>query len=64
MKDNKNLFSDYLWDNDPYNHARKTDDERVEEVVGIVVSDLESLDSLNLGRYNSFKKQQNNDKSN
>ncbi|KUJ11477.1 uncharacterized protein LY89DRAFT_758142 [Mollisia scopiformis] len=50
--EDKKFHFDYkesrLWDNDPYNKSRKSDEDRIDEVVERVVTTLDSLPSLNL----------------
>jgi hypothetical protein len=58
--ENKNRFKNsWLWDDDPYNNAGKTDEDRIDEAVEQVVSDLEPLEVLNLGNYKSFQRPEN-----
>ena len=55
MDDDLSQNLDWAWDNDVVNSARKTDDQRTDELVEKVVLDLESLEILNLDGDKSFK---------
>lgn len=56
MEDMKSKRGWYIWNEDAYNKSGMADEERIDEVVGKVVRDLDSVEVLQLGVFKSFQK--------
>lgn len=54
IEETKQYMQLFRWDHDPYNEEEKTDEERFDEVVEHVVSELDSLEVLQLGGHKNY----------